>query len=82
MLAGLPALVTQNCGYARYLEEAGAGLLAPLPFEQTGFNDQLVELFWRTRRLTTWSVSPGSGAPSSALPCSSTFPSAACSGIS
>jgi UDP-glucose:(heptosyl)LPS alpha-1,3-glucosyltransferase len=44
MLAGLPALVTQNCGYARYLEEAGAGLLAPLPFEQTGFNDQLVEL--------------------------------------
>ncbi len=56
MFAGLPALVTRNCGYARYLEEAGAGLLAPLPFDQEDFNRQLAELLtsperpeWRRR---------------------------------
>jgi len=56
MFAGLPALVTQNCGYAKYLEEADAGLLAPLPFDQERFNGQLVTLLtselrdgWRRR---------------------------------
>ncbi len=44
MFAGVPALVTRNCGYARYLEEAEAGLLAGLPFDQGRFNAQLVEL--------------------------------------
>ncbi len=44
MIAGLPALVTGNCGYARHLREADAGLVSPVPFEQRTFNDQLVEL--------------------------------------
>lgn len=44
MFAGVPALVTRNCGYAKYLDEAGAGLLAELPFEQSRFNEQLIEL--------------------------------------
>jgi UDP-glucose:(heptosyl)LPS alpha-1,3-glucosyltransferase len=44
MIAGLPALVTENCGYAHYLASAGAGLIAPLPFRQQQFNAQLVEL--------------------------------------
>jgi UDP-glucose:(heptosyl)LPS alpha-1,3-glucosyltransferase len=44
MFAGVPALVTANCGYAHYLEEADAGLLAPMPFDQNAFNEQLVEL--------------------------------------
>jgi UDP-glucose:(heptosyl)LPS alpha-1,3-glucosyltransferase len=44
MFAGVPALVTSNCGYAHYLEAADAGLLAPMPFDQTKFNEQLVEL--------------------------------------
>ena len=44
MIAGLPALVTENCGYASYLEEAQAGLLTPVPFRQRAFNEQLVEL--------------------------------------
>ena len=35
MFAGVPALVTQNCGYARYLQEAEAGLLATMPFDQS-----------------------------------------------
>lgn len=44
MFAGVPALVTRNCGYAKYLEEAGAGLIAEVPFDQNSFNAQLVEL--------------------------------------
>ena len=44
MIAGLPALVTRNCGYASYLEDAQAGLLSPVPFRQRVFNAQLVEL--------------------------------------
>ncbi len=50
MFAGVPALVTRNCGYAKYLEEAGAGLLADLPFEQSRFNEQLVELLTSEQR--------------------------------
>jgi UDP-glucose:(heptosyl)LPS alpha-1,3-glucosyltransferase len=59
MFAGLPSLVTQNCGYAKYLEEADAGLLAALPFDQSSFNAQLVTLLtsderseWQRRGMT------------------------------
>lgn len=50
MIAGLPALVTQNCGYASYLEAADAGLVCPLPFEQKVLDRQLVELLTSPRR--------------------------------
>ena len=50
MIAGLPALVTQNCGYATYLEEADAGLLTPVPFRQRVFNEQLIELLTSPER--------------------------------
>lgn len=50
MFAGLPALVTQNCGYAKYLEEADAGLLEPAPFDQEHFNGQLVALLTSDQR--------------------------------
>ncbi len=50
MFAGVPALVTQNCGYAPYLREARAGLLAPMPFDQSRFNEQLVELLTSEER--------------------------------
>ena len=55
MIAGLPALVTENCGYARYLKEAEAGLLTPVPFRQQVFNEQLVELLTSGRR-ERWSI--------------------------
>ncbi len=38
VVAGLPVLTTAACGYAHYIEEAGAGRVVPLPFEQEGFN--------------------------------------------
>ena len=50
MIAGLPALVTENCGYAHYLASANAGLISPLPFHQQQFNAQLVELMTSDER--------------------------------
>ena len=50
MIAGLPALVTANCGYASYLENAQAGLLTPVPFRQRVFDGQLVELLTSDER--------------------------------
>jgi len=38
VVAGLPVLVTDVCGYARYVAEAGAGKVLPSPFSQEGFN--------------------------------------------
>ena len=50
MIAGLPALVTENCGYAGYLRDAGAGLITPAPFRQQTFNEQLAELLTSPQR--------------------------------
>ncbi len=50
MIAGLPALVTANCGYARYLAEADAGLVSPVPFRQPVLDAQLAELLTSPRR--------------------------------
>ncbi|MDR2238986.1 MAG: glycosyltransferase family 4 protein [Zoogloeaceae bacterium] len=38
VVAGLPALASAACGYAHYIEEAGAGRVAPLPFDQAAFD--------------------------------------------
>ncbi|MYK30110.1 MAG: glycosyltransferase, partial [Gammaproteobacteria bacterium] len=50
MIAGTPALVTQNCGYARYLHQARAGLITPTPYDQDTFNAQLAELITSDQR--------------------------------
>jgi UDP-glucose:(heptosyl)LPS alpha-1,3-glucosyltransferase len=44
MIAGLPSLVTGNCGYAHFLREAKAGIVAEEPFDQQRLNAQLIEL--------------------------------------
>jgi UDP-glucose:(heptosyl)LPS alpha-1,3-glucosyltransferase len=41
LVAGLPSLVTDICGYAHYIEEAGAGCLIASPFAQEAFNTAL-----------------------------------------
>ena len=53
MLAGLPALVTRNCGYAKHLSETNAGIVLPLPFSQIALNEALVELLTSPER-STW----------------------------
>ena len=50
MIAGTPALVTENCGYARYLHQARAGLITPTPYDQDTFNAQLAELITSDQR--------------------------------
>ena len=42
IVAGLPVLVTDNCGYAFYVEEADAGKVVRSPFSQENLN-QLLE---------------------------------------
>lgn len=41
MVAGLPVLVTDVCGYAHYIEEADCGLVIKSPFEQGKLNQAL-----------------------------------------
>ena len=41
MVAGLPVLTTANCGYAFYIQQAQAGYVLPLPFNQQQLNDKL-----------------------------------------
>ena len=44
LIAGTPALVTENCGYAHYVRDLDAGLVTPLPYDQEVFNAQLMQL--------------------------------------
>jgi UDP-glucose:(heptosyl)LPS alpha-1,3-glucosyltransferase len=44
MAAGLPVLVTENCGYAFHVRDAKAGYLVPMPFEQETLNKALQEV--------------------------------------
>lgn len=53
MLAGLPALVTKNCGYAAYLLEYDAGIVLTQP-TQEALNAGLVQLMTSDER-ATWS---------------------------
>jgi UDP-glucose:(heptosyl)LPS alpha-1,3-glucosyltransferase len=41
MAAGLPVLVSDICGYAFHISQAGAGELVPNPFDQAQFDRQL-----------------------------------------
>ena len=50
MIAGLPVLVTENCGYAHYVEQANAGLIVHIPYEQQALDDKLVELLTSPER--------------------------------
>lgn len=51
--AGLPVLASQVCGYAGYIEKAGAGKLIPAPFVQETMNDQLASMLDRNE-LAVW----------------------------
>ena len=48
--AGLPVLATANCGYAPYIEQAGAGIVTPLPFDQRRFNQDIERLLVSDKR--------------------------------
>lgn len=50
MIAGVPVLVTEVCGYAPYVRRMEAGLVVEEPFQQRKFNVQLAELLTSERR--------------------------------
>ncbi|WP_306533206.1 glycosyltransferase family 4 protein [Geobacter sp.] len=50
IVAGLPVLATANCGYAHYVTESNAGLLAPEPFVQEQFNELLLQMLTSSGR--------------------------------
>ena len=49
-IAGLPALVTANCGYAAYVAEHNTGIVTPTPFDQARFHADLERLLTATER--------------------------------
>jgi|TARA_Y100000310_G_scaffold3236_3_gene4142 UDP-glucose:(heptosyl)LPS alpha-1,3-glucosyltransferase len=50
IVAGLPVLTTDVCGYAHYVESAGAGKLIASPFIQAEFNHALAEMLTSAER--------------------------------
>ena len=50
VVAGLPVLATDNCGYGHYIEEADVGALVQSPFEQQELNDKLLAMLRNNRR--------------------------------
>ena len=52
VVAGLPVLVTDVCGYAHYVQEAGVGKVMPSPFDQMLFDTSLREMLLEDR--TKW----------------------------
>jgi len=50
IVAGLPVLATENCGYAHYVVQAEAGLVAETPFDQGQLNGRLLEALTSGKR--------------------------------
>ncbi len=54
LACGLPALVTETCGYAFHIAAANAGLVSPSPFDQSVF-DQLFQQLMVSEERENWS---------------------------
>jgi UDP-glucose:(heptosyl)LPS alpha-1,3-glucosyltransferase len=50
VVAGLPVLVTENCGYAHYVAEAEMGELVRMPFRQRVLNEKLRRMLSDSQR--------------------------------
>ena len=66
LAAGLPALVTDACGFAPCVARAEAGIVSASPFEQVQYNGELAEILTSPRR-ATWSANGCRLAESGAL---------------
>ncbi len=54
MVTGLAVIVTANCGYSHYIQEANAGEVCPEPFDQLQFNNILTEFLANDERRTQY----------------------------
>lgn len=52
IVAGLPVLTTDVCGYAEYIQKADAGVVLPSPFQQAQFNTTLADMLSSNKRIT------------------------------
>lgn len=52
IVAGLPVLTVEACGYAHYVVEANAGRVLPAPFDQGNWNQLLEEMLLSAERQT------------------------------
>lgn len=71
VVAGLPLLVSGNCGYAHHVARAGAGVVLPEPFRQADFDRALAELLDdapRRQRLRQAGIAYGRSADLYGLP--------------
>jgi UDP-glucose:(heptosyl)LPS alpha-1,3-glucosyltransferase len=57
VVSGLPVLTTAACGYAHYIEEAGAGSVIPLPFAQAALDARLAAMLADGAARRQWSAS-------------------------
>lgn len=55
LVAGLPVLVTDVCGYAHYIAEADAGRVLPSPFRQAALDAALREMLADAAARAAWS---------------------------
>lgn len=56
LVAGLPVLVTDVCGYAHYIEQAKCGCVVPSPFEQEQLNSTLVTMLEDDAARASWRI--------------------------
>ena len=56
MIAGLPVIATDVCGFAPLIEEAGAGLVLSSPFEQAALDAALVRVLDDAAERARWSA--------------------------
>jgi UDP-glucose:(heptosyl)LPS alpha-1,3-glucosyltransferase len=54
VVAGLPVLTTDQCGYAHYIEKANAGIVLTAPFEQAKFNQALADMLAAKEKRAQW----------------------------
>ena len=54
LVAGLPVLVTDVCGYAHFIEEADCGRVVPGPFEQQTLDRMLAEMLADPAQRAAW----------------------------
>ncbi len=55
LVAGLPVLVTDVCGYAHYIDDADCGRVVPSPFEQGYVDRLLAEMLAGNEQRALWS---------------------------
>lgn len=54
LVAGLPVLVTEVCGYAHYISDADCGRVVPSPFEQSQLDGLLAEMLDSDEQRSLW----------------------------